>query len=85
MIRLLSSVGMKLTPIAIAEALEREPLVTHTTAAAIVGIAAPNFRRDYESKLTVVRVAAGATTKPLFFKSEVEALASDRAKVAAPA
>ena len=68
----------------IAAALKAEPLVTHTAAAAILQVHAPNFRRDYQARLTSIEVQSGETSsKSLFFRSEVEALAADRAAAAA--
>lgn len=63
-----------LSPAQIVEALAAEPLIGVTAASEILGIASPNFKRDAKPHLTVVEVQG---TKPVYFRSEVVALAAE--------
>lgn len=58
----------------IADALGREPLVGTTVAARILGIKAPNFKRDAAPHLTAVQVEGSAA---VYFRSQVEGLARE--------
>lgn len=65
----------KQSPAALAEALEREPLICVTAASRLLGIKAPNFRRDAQPHLIGVPVEGGAN---VYFRSQVEELARQR-------
>lgn len=61
----------------LARALRREPLIGVTAAAKLLGIKAPNFRRDAGERLTALPVEGTAS---VYFRNEVVALARERAR-----
>lgn len=70
------------TPSEIVLYLEDEPLIGVTAAAGVLGIKAPNFRRDAAPHLTEVPVEGSAS---VYFRSQVQALAEERARKRAAA
>jgi hypothetical protein len=66
----------RLKPATLARNLEGEPLIGVTAASKLLGIPAPNFKRDAAPHLTAVPVEGSAN---VYFRSEVQALADERA------